>query len=74
MSKTIEVTGCNGCPFGVVFDIPEGVGVCRLGGCEESGFIHISNGNTPDNCPLKKESITIKIKDDEKQENIKNAN
>lgn len=74
MSKTIEVTGCEDCPY---FE-PDVLPVCD---CMHPSFEYGHTWNAdidewpiPSFCPLKKESITIKIKDDEKQENIKNAN
>lgn len=56
--KTIEVTGCIDCPFCNFFDTIPGY-YCNAEDRDLDGDDHI----TPDWCPLKKNSVTIKIKE-----------
>lgn len=60
-----EITGCDGCPALVYYDISGGWG-CKLIPSTPENYISQSKKNflpeTPDWCPLKKESITLTFK------------
>lgn len=53
MSKVIEVKSCGECPFyrGVIF--------CYI----DDSLLNLPNDQVHKNCPLKKESVTVKIKE-----------
>jgi len=54
---TIEVTGCHDCPFKV-----HPFGECLL--INEVVIVEVFANETHTSCPLKQETITIKLKDD----------
>lgn len=63
---TIEVTGCHDCPFRYFSDM---VHNCRLDVNPMAVIRCYIDEKIPHSCPLKQETITIKLKEDEKQEN-----
>ena len=64
MSKVIEVKSCGECPFRLEnswsWTIKE---YCRLNPKIEQ--IRLPNDKVHTDCPLKKESVTVKVKEDE---------
>lgn len=61
---TIEVTGCHDCPFKV-----HPFGECLL--INEVVIVEVFANETHESCPLKQETITIKLKEDEKAKSNK---
>ena len=58
---TIEVTGCHDCPFS------NGINFCN----QTMHFIwpNFINNTIEESCPLKQETITIKLKEDDTTDN-----
>lgn len=66
MSKQIQVTGCNDCPCCDVLDMHVGWGCCLKPKDDHGNYLRIESNRlygpiTPDWCPLKEQSITIKM-------------
>jgi hypothetical protein len=64
MSKEIKVTGCKDCPMFDNGSNYEYVATCKITGTEPKGIDYaksVYEPITPDNCPLKKESITVTL-------------
>lgn len=63
--KVLEVSGCMGCPF--LHDNTKGYGCNHPDG---TGNLYDNTAELFEHCPLKKESITIKLKQDNGANNI----
>ena len=64
MSKEIKVTGCKDCPLFDDGSDYEYVATCKITGTEPKGIDYaksVYEPITPDNCPLKTESIIVTL-------------
>lgn len=59
MSKVIEVKSCSECPFKIVDDYHEWF-------CNINESLFLPEKGIHEDCPLKKESVTVKVKEDER--------
>lgn len=63
--KTIEVKSCGECPF-VNDDNEFGKTICNLDrNIYNLGYLQLPMSQVHENCPLKTESVTVKLKDDQ---------
>lgn len=65
--KTIEVKSCVECPFSQI-DFEDGMDICNLsiiaGGNVKVGREELPVFKIHENCPLKNESVTVKLKEE----------
>jgi len=57
----VEISECNECPF-----VNDEYDYCQVAKFELDIYIGLSSFGLPENCPLKKNDITLKFKDNRK--------